>query len=658
MAEIVSGITANSKIIEVTFNAKETEQTKLGTLKTNKQLFTSDTDAWLRVIVEDVALVGTQATITLTNLSEGVTGSLIDETIDVTVAETGYSFEYELSKVVEGDSIILHAGQWLGQVIVKKDGESITATQFTFSVRGHILDAREPGMILVENFNTLMGNLNLLKTNLESEVSVLTVQAADTQATLEDFDIALETGVLATNIATKLTELETTYAPRLLSAEQQLAEAKAQIDLLNRGLGETFTTLSALQTTYPTGDTKDHIVGADGHRYYWSGSAWADGGIYQAIELTDKSVTVKKINFADNSDNLFDATSADNVVGYQLHYSTGAHVANADSLISHLIAVSEGDVVRAYFDYTTFGGSAKAHFYNSVGVWISTLAPTFEGNVGTVTVPSGTGIKSVRFNVKGANKASVMFVKNVSYPTIYVPFRYFLTNTFGLNETQRAEVDTKISNIGNELNGKVIVFDGDSIANAINDAQDGWAGRIAANNGMVYTNYAVDGGTITGGLMADANPRHWVSRSVAGYRADADYIIFEGGTNDADLIGIGNIGTITTGFSVALDDTIFTQAVESTLKQAILKYPGKKIGFIIAHKMGELDQQPVRKAFFDRIVECCKKWGIPYLNLWETCYLNPLLPDIKTTYYSDNQHLKSVGYDLITPIIEKWIKTL
>lgn len=85
-------------------------------------------------------------------------------------------------------------------------------------------------------------------------------------------------------------EVESTYPIELNSVKQQLEQASAQVDLLNRGLGETFATLTDLQTAYPTGDTKDHIVGADGHRYYWNDTAWADGGAYQAVELKNKSV--------------------------------------------------------------------------------------------------------------------------------------------------------------------------------------------------------------------------------------------------------------------------------------------------------------------------------------------------------------------------------
>ncbi len=54
--------------------------------------------------------------------------------------------------------------------------------------------------------------------------------------------------------------LDEAYPVRLTAAEQSVAAVEAQVDLLNRGLGETMPTMASLLATYPTGDTRDHIV--------------------------------------------------------------------------------------------------------------------------------------------------------------------------------------------------------------------------------------------------------------------------------------------------------------------------------------------------------------------------------------------------------------
>lgn len=54
--------------------------------------------------------------------------------------------------------------------------------------------------------------------------------------------------------------LDEAYPVRLTAAEQSVAAVEAQVDLLNRGLGETMPTMASLLAAYPTGDTRDHIV--------------------------------------------------------------------------------------------------------------------------------------------------------------------------------------------------------------------------------------------------------------------------------------------------------------------------------------------------------------------------------------------------------------
>jgi len=78
--------------------------------------------------------------------------------------------------------------------------------------------------------------------------------------------------------------LESTYAPRLLSAEQQLAETYLQVQNLASGSPSgVYTTLANLTAAYPTGNTKVYIVSADGGWYYWNGTAWTIGGVYQSF---------------------------------------------------------------------------------------------------------------------------------------------------------------------------------------------------------------------------------------------------------------------------------------------------------------------------------------------------------------------------------------
>ena len=239
----------------------------------------------------------------------------------------------------------------------------------------------------------------------------------------------------------------------------------------------------------------------------------------------------------------------------------------------------------------------------------------------------------------------------------------------------------------NKLFGKTIIWNGDSICQGGAD-KGNWATRIAAKNSMIYKNYAVGGGTIAENLpkTKNGNDRHSVSATLDLMYEEyphADYIIFDGGTNDADLLGDAFLGAEKTrlgtyektDFSGEYDRSTFTGALESIFYRATKYWIGKKIGFIIAQKMKEnsvgIDAFHNRRLYFDRAIEICHKWGIPYIDLWNTCYLNPFLPwmydNTKTKeeiaeenvcFYVDGQHLSSRGYDFTSDIINSWLLTL
>jgi lysophospholipase L1-like esterase len=243
-----------------------------------------------------------------------------------------------------------------------------------------------------------------------------------------------------------------------------------------------------------------------------------------------------------------------------------------------------------------------------------------------------------------------------------------------------------------KLYGKTIIWNGDSICagKAFDDSRDddAWAGRIAKRNLMIYKNYAVGGGTITENVMfaSKGKLRHSVSATLdTMYEEypDADYVIIEGGTNDADLLGNFIRGTDTARFGVfdpcdfggEYDKDTFSGALESVFFRATRYWSGKKIAFIVAHKMGAnlggfTSETNNRRIYFERAIEICKKWGIPYLDLWERSYLNPKLkwmydnektPDENValgSFYADGQHLTAKGYELTADIIDSWIKTL
>ena len=291
--------------------------------------------------------------------------------------------------------------------------------------------------------------------------------------------------------------------------------------------------------------------------------------------------------------------------------------------------------------------------------------------------------------------SETMLIFGNSYPEEYIEYQDYYkndklkiqaTNIIGLPNIYD---DSKYEK--NHLYGKTIVFDGDSICCATGDEYEGltgklgWAARIGHKNGMNWYNYAVGGGTLVTGLYnSSGSARHWVSDyidTIHNNHPNLDYYIFEGGTNDADLLGIDatgekygtlNLADYTSGL---WDTTKFRNAIDMICYKATKYWPHAKIGYIVAQKMGRSNSDYTaansrRRLYFEMAIEMCKKWGIPYIDLWDG---SPLNPSIITHYdssldatgnreagklYYDGQHLTKEGYNFISPMIEAFIKSL
>lgn len=128
------------------------------------------------------------------------------------------------------------------------------------------------------------------------------------------------------------------------------------------------------------------------------------------------------------------------------------------------------------------------------------------------------------------------------------------------------------------------------------------------------------------------------------------------------------------------DDSSYTQstfigALEHVFYTLVTNHPNAKIGYIIPHIMGRMNWKQYEtisyRIYYNQAIEVCKKWGIPYIDLW---YESPLNPNLTVYYdaslgkdgnisdgskaYVDGQHLTGHGYDLISPKIEAWMRTL
>lgn len=246
---------------------------------------------------------------------------------------------------------------------------------------------------------------------------------------------------------------------------------------------------------------------------------------------------------------------------------------------------------------------------------------------------------------------------------------------------------------GSPLIGKKIVWEGDSIMADNTYNATGWRKRIESQYGMTGVNYSRGGSTFTANLDGLDTVYNMALRvdSIVDANPNIDYFILDGGTNDADRIG--RIVQYTDGqrhyerqssliaafgswsdfdFSGNYDKNTFCGAVEYVFWKLKTSYPNVKIGMIIAPKMGLAQSLSYvnRWEYFAEIIKLCKKWGIPYIDLWNNSLMNPNIPnqynpelDVQGnadagSWYLDGQHPAPLGYDYSSKLIAEWMEKL
>ena len=214
----------------------------------------------------------------------------------------------------------------------------------------------------------------------------------------------------------------------------------------------------------------------------------------------------------------------------------------------------------------------------------------------------------------------------------------------------------------NPLFKKSVLFVGDSLCEAYCERESeeysvkrGWAGRIMLNNEMTGINKSLGGASI-----GDCRGENLViNQLIAMTGNDYDYVILEGGGNDAwDSIPVGDM---TEGFEGPFDRNTFAGGFENTIKYAKDNFKGAKFGFIVTFQMpiSPFGRMADMSEYFALSKKICDKWGIPYLDLFFDERLNKeILKTHTKEFLPDTVHPNTGGYEILTPIINDWMKTL
>lgn len=252
---------------------------------------------------------------------------------------------------------------------------------------------------------------------------------------------------------------------------------------------------------------------------------------------------------------------------------------------------------------------------------------------------------SVGFAEKGVSFGVMIVEGNIppsEFEAYFEPYTETVKSIKGkLLEKSMNEMTTPCNFQRSKLFGKKIVLNGDSICYGVGSA-GGFISIIAEQTGCIYDNNAVGGATVS---YAEGSTAHIICNDVENMADDADLVCFEGGINDYWANReLGSCDTTSkTRFADEVDNTTFIGALESIFRQALEKWVGVPICYVITHSILNtgIEQNTVGytcKDYHDAIVTVCNKYGIPYCDLFLESGMNTAIE-----LYKDNFTIGSDG---------------
>lgn len=242
------------------------------------------------------------------------------------------------------------------------------------------------------------------------------------------------------------------------------------------------------------------------------------------------------------------------------------------------------------------------------------------------------------------------------YPMNYEEFSIVGEVNVGLNELQRNIVNNLIDTYGSELYGKKIANLGDSINAGDGNNGVSYVDMIVQQYGMIQYKYALGGATITS--SSSNNVMSQVNRLISSGNKP-DIIIIGAYVNDIATT-VYPLGNVTEGYGEGLSSTTFSGSMENIFKTLKKTFHYSSIIYVRSHNMRTrgLENQQI---YGERAKEICKKWGVPFVDLFEAGQMNTWLSEMHANYTNnqDGTHPNAIGYEkFYVPPVKAALKAL
>jgi lysophospholipase L1-like esterase len=166
---------------------------------------------------------------------------------------------------------------------------------------------------------------------------------------------------------------------------------------------------------------------------------------------------------------------------------------------------------------------------------------------------------------------------------------------------RRKQRSCKEIDVDSGLAGKSVYAFGDSIVHG-HVYPHSFVDLVAEREGMTLTKFARNGAAIGADPQASGGQ---ICAQVGGATAVAsDFVIFDGGTNDAESVFRGHydVGT-------------YAGELEKTLHTMKRKWPTARIVYVAAHKLGSRDWD-TQAALREVTLRACQKWGVAIADVF------------------------------------------
>ncbi|MBR6792884.1 MAG: hypothetical protein IKM48_00825 [Clostridia bacterium] len=342
--------------------------------------------------------------------------------------------------------------------------------------------------------------------------------------------------------------------------------------------------------------------------------------------------------------NLYQSSTMNTAIGYD-----GKNDKNNNFTVSKPIEVKAGDSL-------TFGPMASAqvtmgYIYDASGKPVQIInahtakeIETFSEGMKLYTYSVPKNAASVKFSVHNKSKNDFVVARNHEFNSLEYSQLSGMLATF----------------VEDPLKDKDGLFVGDSICIATRDEKmsglKGWARRIADNYGMNAVNNGKSGISVSNKRSQGTVLTQLLEKKTQ----DFDYVVLHGGVNDA--WSLVDVGVMEEGFDPAeFDPATFAGGLELLIYNAILHYGDTaSIGYLVNFKAPACQKGTVKDmtAYNEVAMKICDKWGITYFDMYNNEELTKELKMDTLTNTTDYIHPSSSGYDIISPYIADYMRTM